>query len=346
MGADSKIEWTHHTFNPWWGCTRVSPGCEHCYAETFAKRVGVKWGVQADRRFFGEKHWREPLKWNAAAEKAGERHRVFCASMADVFEDRPELQSWREQLWGLIEQTPNLDWLLLTKRPENLERMLPWCTSCGDQCFDKPMHNVWLGTTVEDQRRANERIPHLLRVPAAVRFLSVEPQLGHVDLRAVEWPRKGGHRVDVLRFGYWSIPEKIGVTGFVNHSDMHEDFGHPIDWVIVGGESGHGARRFDAGWARSLVEQCKAANVPVLVKQMGANVVDRNDRFNTCGDTSPECDGDWPLDDPDAVEEDINGFREAYQGAPVRIRLRDRKGGSMDEWPPALRVREYPKALR
>src|SRR5262245_52074261 len=176
MGKDSGIEWTHHTFNPWWGCMKVSPGCEHCYAETFSIRVGKKvWGPKADRRFFGDAHWAEPLKWNAVAARAGERHRVFCASMADVFEDRRELDGHRARLWRLIAATPHLDWLLLTKRPENLARMLPWYSHWENRVAfepDEPWPNVWLGTTVEDQQRADERIPHLLRSPAAVRFLS------------------------------------------------------------------------------------------------------------------------------------------------------------------------------
>lgn len=117
MGADSKIQWTHHTFNPWWGCARVSPGCEHCYAERDAARWGTKWGVNAERRFFGDKHWAEPLKWNRAAGKARETRRVFCASMADVFEDREDLAPHRARLYKLIESTPCLVWQLLTKRP-------------------------------------------------------------------------------------------------------------------------------------------------------------------------------------------------------------------------------------
>ncbi|HEY2512934.1 MAG TPA: DUF5131 family protein, partial [Polyangiaceae bacterium] len=118
MVANSKIQWTDHTFNPWWGCQRVSPGCEHCYAEAFAKRTGHGvWGPTAQRRFFGEAHWKEPLKWNEAAKRSGQRARVFCASMADVFEDRWELEPHRARLAGLIRVTPHLDWLLLTKRP-------------------------------------------------------------------------------------------------------------------------------------------------------------------------------------------------------------------------------------
>lgn len=179
MSANSKIEWTHHTFNPWWGCVRVSPACQHCYAEAFAKRVGQNvWGVTAPRRFFGDKHWAEPLKWNAAAQKTGERHRVFCASMADVFEDRSDLDGSRARLWRLIEDTPNLDWLLLTKRPECISRMVP------NEWLDTPRPHVWYGTTVEDRARQH-RIYQLRDTPAAVRFLSCEPLLEALEL---DWP--------------------------------------------------------------------------------------------------------------------------------------------------------------
>lgn len=172
MGADSKIAWTDHTFNPWWGCVRVSPGCQQCYAETFAERVGQKvWGADAPRRFFGETHWREPLTWaarvriKALATGALVKERVFCASMADVCEDRRDLDHWRDKLWGTIELTADaLDWLLLTKRPENLRRLVP----------EDILGRCWVGTTAEDQQRADERIPHLLATPAAVRFVSAE----------------------------------------------------------------------------------------------------------------------------------------------------------------------------
>ena len=127
MAKDSKIEWTHHTFNPWWGCAKVSPACKHCYAETWAKRVGKDlWGAKSPRRFFSDAHWREPFKWNAEAVTLGERRRVFCASMADVFEARAELDPWRDKLWTVIEATPALDWLLLTKRPHRIASYAPW----------------------------------------------------------------------------------------------------------------------------------------------------------------------------------------------------------------------------
>lgn len=174
MAQDSRIEWTHHTFNPWWGCRKVSPACRHCYAETWAKRLALDlWGGDAPRRYFKEDYWKQPLKWNRAAEKAGVRRRVFCASMADVFEGRPELTEWRERLWPIIEATPHLDWLLLTKRIHNVARMAPW-TSWPE--------NVWLGTTAENQRWADRRIVTLLDIPARVRFVSAEPLLGPIAL--------------------------------------------------------------------------------------------------------------------------------------------------------------------
>lgn len=190
MGKNSKIEWTNHTFNPWWGCTKVSAACKHCYAEAWSKRVGKKvWGPKADRRFFGDKHWAEPKKWNREAEAGGERYRVFCASMADVFEARAELDQWREKLWTLIEETPSLDWLLLTKRPELVQPLAPWT--------DNWPNNVWLGTTVEDQASGEKRLPYLASVPAAVRFISAEPLLSSVELRqwlgsTIDWVITGG----------------------------------------------------------------------------------------------------------------------------------------------------------
>lgn len=190
MGKNSKIEWTHHTFNPWWGCTRVSEACKHCYAEAWSKRVGKKvWGPKAPRRFFGDTHWNGPRKWNAEAGASGERARVFCASMADVFEARKDLDEARERLWTLIEETPFLDWLLLTKRPERILRAVRW--------KDEWPANVWIGTTVEDQESAEKRLPHLALVPAAVRFISAEPLLTDLEISkwlgsSVNWVITGG----------------------------------------------------------------------------------------------------------------------------------------------------------
>jgi protein gp37 len=189
MGKDSRIEWTHHTFNPWWGCTKVSPACKHCYAETWAKRVGAKvWGARSPRRFFSDHHWAEPIKWNRDALDDGARRRVFCASMADVFEDRRDLDRYRDRLWQLIAETPALDWLLLSKRPEHAARLGPLQTW---------PRNMWFGTTVETQAWAERRIPWLADVPVATKFVSCEPLLGAVDLVpwlgvSIHWVIAGG----------------------------------------------------------------------------------------------------------------------------------------------------------
>jgi protein gp37 len=176
MGDLTHIQWTTHTFNPWWGCSRVSPACRFCYADRDASRYGFElWRRHGERRMLSENNWRKPLKWNRDAEAAGIPAKVFCASMADVFEDHPQLAEPRERLWGLIEATPSLRWQLLTKRPENVASMAPWGA-------DWPAH-VWLGTSIETQRWADVRVPQLRAIPAEVRFLSAEPLLGYVNLR-------------------------------------------------------------------------------------------------------------------------------------------------------------------
>jgi protein gp37 len=233
MGQHSKIEWTHHTFNPWWGCVRISPGCKYCYADTWARRIGMElWGKKAPRRFFSDAHWKEPLKWNREAESEGMRRRVFCASMADVFENRRDLDEARARLWPLIESTPWLDWLLLTKRPEHIARIAPWKG-------DWPT-NIWLGTTAEDQKRANQRIPEILKHRAVVHFASCEPLLAALDL--TPW------LVDI-------------VTGRRTKGGL--------SWVIAGGESGAKARPMNPDWAQSLRDQCEHAGTPFHFKQWG-----------------------------------------------------------------------------
>jgi protein gp37 len=233
MGADSKIEWCHHTFNPWVGCTKVSPGCDNCYAEAMMdKRLGVvKWGGEPKRT--SEANWKKPLGWNGRAKHLGARHRVFCASLADVFDNQVPVQ-WRVDLWRLIASTPHLDWLLLTKRPQNMARMLPFDSERAGWGIAWPWPNVWLGTTVENQEEADRRIPHLLAVTARVHFLSCEPLLGPVD----------------LRIDNYAIATRL-------------------NWVIAGGESGPNARPMQPDWARSLRDQCAAAGVAFHFKQWG-----------------------------------------------------------------------------
>lgn len=188
MSENSNISWTRHTFNPWIGCARKSEGCRNCYAERQAEHRGwAKWGINTPRYLTADSTWKEPLRWNRKAQAAGERHRVFCASLADVFDAHPDVVDARARLWRLIDKTPHLDWLLLTKRPENIVGMLP--DDWGDG-----RHNVWLGTTVEDMRVVN-RIDILRTIPAAVRFISYEPAIGPLDeanLTGIDWLICGG----------------------------------------------------------------------------------------------------------------------------------------------------------
>jgi len=370
VAENSGIQWTTHTFNPWRGCTKVSAGCANCYAETMSGRnhkVLGQWGPNGTRVVAAEAQWKEPVKWNREAEFAAElfraaggdaskpgsveykgrtlvyagRPRVFCASLADVFEEwrgpmvnaqgqmlytfgrgslpwtsspgspppgqRPlTMGDVRLRLFDVIRQTPHLDWLLLTKRPENVTR---WIADAMNIAWGVPQkgtplaqwvedwlthlavpQNVWLGTSVENQAAADERIPHLFKVPAAVRFLSCEPLLGPVNLK-----------LDSVLFG------NRGGRGNINGANV--TFAG-IDWVIVGGESGPGARPMNVEWARSLVQQCKAAGVACFVKQMGGNFIE---------DARPSF------------------------AVTRRIPLADAKGGDPDEWPADLRVREFPQ---
>lgn len=268
MAENSKIEWTHHTFNPWVGCTKVSPACDHCYAEGWAKRSGmVQWGAHAERRRTSESNWRQPLKWNAEAERLGVRYRVFCASLADVF-DNAVPPPWRWGLFRLIDATPHLDWLLLTKRIGNAGDMLNESASSvmgefvGASAWDmKPWSNVWIGATVVNQEEADRDIPKLLAVPAAKRFLSMEPLLGPVDLTRVVYPAFKQKDENAPYVAYDTLR---------GHMIGPDDVGLPkLDWVIVGGESGPGARPMHTVWAQTLRDQCHAAGVPFLFKQWG-----------------------------------------------------------------------------
>ena len=197
MVENSKIEWTDHTFNPWIGCTKVSQGCANCYAETQMTRKprwANTWGPQGSRIKTSEAYWRKPLAWNRKAEQEGRRYKVFCGSLCDVFDDRPLFHQWRTALFlKLIDETPSLDWLLLTKRPENVKGFM------NDLRLGHWPENVWIGTSVENQETADRRIHHLIEIPANVLFLSVEPLLGPIglwapwwDLRLINWVIVGG----------------------------------------------------------------------------------------------------------------------------------------------------------
>jgi protein gp37 len=228
MGKDSKIGWTTHTFNAWWGCVEVSPECDHCYARTWAKRCGFEiWGKTADRRFFGEKHWAELYRWNREAAAKGRMARVFWNSMSDICEDRRDLDPWRALAWTSMIMTPHLIHLLLTKRPQNYRRMFPleaprWAT-------------VHFGATV-GCRDSLWRIDELRNTIAARehRFVSAEPlleDLGEIDLR-------------------------------------------DIGLVIIGGESGGGARSMNFEWARNIARQARRDGCKIFVKQAGAKPTD------------------------------------------------------------------------
>lgn len=302
MGADTSIQWTTHTVNVWHGCAKVSPGCKHCYAETSTpvrvKRAGglELWGAQAARS--ETKSWKSALlAWNRKAECDGGRTFVFGQSLSDTFEDydgsgvlradgrlEATLGPLRDDFFAIIERCPALTFQFLTKRPQNVKRMVPpsWLVTgapAGSR-LGWPAH-VWIGATVEDQERADERIPHLLRIPAPVRFLSVEPQIGPVQLAGIHPLGDGG-----------------------------------ISWVIQGGESGPKARPFDLAWARSLRDQCRAADVPFFMKQMGANAT-----------------GNWT-----GASATVNLPRYGW-------RLKDSHGGDESEWPTDLRgCRAFPEA--
>lgn len=227
---DTKIEWAHHTFNPWWGCEKVSPGCAHCYAEALARRWGKRlWGgADTQRQVKSEAGWREPLAWDRAAAAAGERHRVFCASLADVFEDREDLRAPRRRLFGLIDATPNLIWLLLTKRPENITRLNIQADGVGRlRPMSSRFPNVWFGTTAENQTWWDRRVPRLLEIEARCHFVSAEPLLGPIRMGECQ-----------------------------------------PDWLIVGGESGPKARPMDPGWVRDLRDHCHTTTA-FFFKQWG-----------------------------------------------------------------------------
>lgn len=255
MAENTKIEWAHHTFNPWIGCTKVGPGCDHCYAEKerASTVLGVKWGANMPRHRTSDENWKKPGRWNKEAERLGVRYRVFCASLADVFDNEVPTE-WRRDLFRLIEATPNLDWLLLTKRISNVANMM--FLARGGHLPLLP--NVWIGATITSQAEADRDIPKLLAVPAAKRFLSMEPLLGPVELG--------------LQCENWSddivMDPETGARECCKACD-YTGIGNDIDWVIVGGESGPNARPMHPDWARSLRDQCQAAGVPFLFKQWG-----------------------------------------------------------------------------
>ncbi len=252
---NSKIEWTDHTFNPVIGCMKVSAGCTHCYAEALMdKRYGrAQWGPNTRRVRTSSSNWKKPIQWNATAKATGRRAKVFCASLSDVFEDHPDWVQPRNDLFNLIAETPHLDWLLLTKRPENINRMVAdYAGDCAWLAWNGvyPRTNIWIGTSVENQEQAEKRIPHLLNVEAPVKFLSCEPLLGPLNLEDLAYEAAGPA---------WAGYNKL------------------VDWIIVGGESGQKARSLQLEWARSLRDQCQAAGTAFFMKQLGGISDKRHD---------------------------------------------------------------------
>jgi protein gp37 len=256
MAETTGISWTDATFNPWIGCAKVSPGCDHCYAEvsTPSRTMKIVWGPQEERKRTSAGNWNLPLRWNAAhaefVAQHGRRRRVFCASLADVFDNRANPQ-WRADLWALVKATPHLDWLLLTKRIGNGASMLPADWGCG-------YPNVWLGISVVNQDEADRDIPKLLSIPARVRWLSMEPLLDKVNLR-LQRPVTDDDRHD-LDGCCSAITTAAGVG---------------IKWVVVGGESGPGARGIPPGAVEDLHVQCAAAGTAFFFKQWGGVAKDK-----------------------------------------------------------------------
>ncbi|WP_321817851.1 MULTISPECIES: phage Gp37/Gp68 family protein [unclassified Paraburkholderia] len=278
MAENSSIEWTDHTFSPWIGCAKVSPGCDHCYAEQLMdKRLRkVAWGPSETRLRTSSTNWRQPLQWNAAHATFfaanGRRQRVFCSPLADVFDNAVD-PAWRVDLFRLIAKTPNLDWMLLTKRVGNARAMLNDVVeelSCGLNTWDElAWPGVWIGATIVDQNEADRDIPKLLQTPAHVKFLSMEPLLGPVDIGDYlkpGWPNCATGFVQGERYEAGYCGTCAGHVSDPIHDPAKHDF---VDWVIVGGESGPHARPMHPAWAEGLRDQCADADVPFLFKQWG-----------------------------------------------------------------------------
>lgn len=288
---ESKIEWTDYTWNPWIGCTKVSDGCKNCYAENLmdTRYKKVSWGKGKERVLTSEENWKKPERLDRLARKKGIRIKIFMASLADFFDDEVP-DEWRNKVMDLIEYSTNIDWLIVTKRPENaykylkdnfaeMERDLKedhkdnqlLALELYDKYFNEFRNKLWIGVSVENQKAADERIPILLDIPAKVRFLSMEPLLGEVNLNYIEGDIGIGlHSYDVL-----------------NGKNIHWDDGGnctncpKIDWVIVGGESGHNARPMLPDWARFIRDQCQEAGVPFFFKQWGEYFPREQGEWNT-----------------------------------------------------------------
>lgn len=277
---NTNIQWTDHTVNFWWGCTKVSRACQHCYAEIVAKVFGKRlfgavpqWGAGKPRFERLQAARAEALKIQRQAVKSGTRPKVFVNSMSDWLDDEVPLE-WLAYLLETLALCPNVDFQLLTKRPENWkprvnlvsgmydlqtdEGRKAWAYGAEWYVAGKAPDNLWIGTTVEDQKAANTRIPHLLTIPAKVRFLSCEPLVGPIDFCI---PGPDMSRIYPLTGHYrpHRHPEPMPAA----------DLTKCIHWVIGGGESGGAAEPTHPDWLRSLRDQCAGAGVPFFFKQWG-----------------------------------------------------------------------------
>lgn len=317
MSQSSAIEWTDATWNPVRGCIKVSPGCAHCYAETFAERFrGVKghpYEQGFDLRLVPAK-LEEPFTWK-------QPRRVFVNSMSDLFQDDVP-DTFIMNVFTIMEQCPQHTFQVLTKRAERMRQVVSWLARKWADCGDRfPLPNVWLGVSVENQHFADERIPVLLQTSAAVRFISAEPLLGPLNITSPLVCRCQGDDPYIHRH-YPEAPHSCARCGHRRCAALTR-----LDWVIVGGESGHGARPFDVAWARSIVGQCRAAGVPCFVKQLGSDARDAAAARDDMGARDV-----WPA-----------GWTPTVNGRCVwQPDLTDRKGGDPSEWPEDLRVREFP----
>ena len=301
MSEHTNIEWCSSSWNPWHGCRKISPGCKNCYMY----RDKARYGQDPTKVVRSKTTFHEPLKWP-------EPKLIFTCSWSDWLIE--EADAWREEAYDIIRRTPQHTYQILTKRIERAEGRVP----------DPPLPNVWLGVSVENQHYADERIPRLLKTPAAVRFVSYEPALGPVDF--TPWIGKTTHCC--LRCGWTPI------EGMERYAEIHGLEAKclrcgdtlpntTLDWIIVGGESGPGARPFDVQNARNTIKQCEAADVACFVKQFGALPIDRAENWLQ-----------W---------RDVGAGVVTRDDDKIRVILRDKKGGDMSEWEPGLRVREYPR---
>ena len=377
--GNTAIEWATKGWPVVVGCSPASPGCLHCYAARLASgrlaHLPRYADLAKDGRWTGEVRFNpkaldEPLHWRKP------QPRVFVAQMGDLFH-KAVSDEQIAAVFGVMAACPSHTFLVLTKRAERMRAWFEWAEeqTYGDKYpgqqgsplqamaralsehdgplpgldgegdegdaleraldVNWPLPNVMLGVTAEDQQRAEERVPLLLATPAARRFVSVEPMLEAMDLR--RWLQDD----DVGFCNACCRTDRLGDDGGCRHcGDQRTRDGRSLlSWIIVGGESGPGAQECNVKWIRGICAQCREAGVPLFVKQLGANVITRND------DGLSGCDsGDWQLDDPDRqVEENLSGHRDGYQGAPVRVHLRDRAGRDPSEWPEALRVRQWPE---